>query len=426
MGSLVQIRPLLDADTLVQAALGAAMEALPIGPRTMDGVKAVVVNVYPVGHSENRLGQTLVDVQPLTDMPMLPRVPICLPHAHQETMEALEHTARRQPFAPKARNRMEGSARDLRPGTMVWVQFLGGSLHDPVVVSTMKYGQQGAGAFPLERQVVDRIQDDGSLVDEETHPLDSAIDRSDPDHVTSSYPRSADVYNGVRVEVDNRGNRYVQTSIDRDPVFPGHNGIPASPAPEGNYGVSTRGARVGHQVFTSGRHPRFPDEPSQGRQGRRTIDADDGTIRDSTRSSIGNLIQRLRSTVGRYYLSTKGSGDGGVYLEDAHDNYFALIDGGAELHGAEQVVLDSAAVKLGSGEAALHAVLWEQLVECLQALVDIYDQHTHPTAVPGPPSVPTQKQGSTFAGQKETFKSEVVTLDKDAAASPSPQDDPET
>lgn len=424
------IRSLVDADTVVQAGMGGQMDALPAGPRTMDGLKATVVAVYPVGHPENRLGQTLVDVQPLAELPLLPRVPVCLPHAHQETAEALEHTARRQPFAPKARNRMEGSSRDLRPGTLVWVQFLGGSLHDPVIVATMKYGQQGTGAFPLERQVVDRIQDDGAVVDDETHPLDSAIDRSDPDHVTSSYPRSADVYNGVRVEVDNRGSHYVQTSIDREPVFPGHNRIPAAPAPEGNYGVSTRGARVGHQVFTSGRHPRFPDEESIGRQGRQTIDADDGTIRDETRGSKkGSIIKRIASTVGRFFVSTKGSGDGRVFLGNAQEHYLALTEDGTEVHG-KKVVLDGDNVYLGSGEVGSNVVTWQELRAALLQLWAAVDNHRHRDTQPGsglsgpPLPLPTPFE-QRWLNVVDSCRATGVWVAPTHVASPETQDDPD-
>lgn len=422
------IRPLIDADDIVQSGLGGFVAALPVGRRTMDGMKGVVVRVYPVGHPENRLGQPLADVQPLSDIPALLRVPICLPHAHQETEEALEWTNRRQPYAPKARNRMEGSSRDLRPGTHVWVQFLGGSLHDPVIVQTMQYSEQGAGGFPMEQQVVDRIQDDGSVIDAETHPLSAAIDHSDPDHVTSSYPRSADVYNGVRVEVDNTGSRYVQTSTDREPVFPGHNGIPGAPAPRGNYGVSTRGAVVGNQVFTSGRHPRFPDEESVGRQGRRTIDADDGTIRDETRGSKkGSLIQRIASRVGRFFVSTRGSGDGAVYLENAQRHYLSLSEDAVELHGAK-VILDGDKIYLGSGEVLSELVTHPQLKTLLAQLWRGIDQHRHLNVQPGSgitgvPELAVFEQ--TWNGGADTCKAAGVFAEPTHAASPEPQDDPD-
>ncbi len=394
----------------------------------MDGLKGVVVNVYPIGHPENLLGQPLYDVQPLADIPILPRVPMCASHAHQETDEAIEWTTRRQSYAPKARNRMEGSHRDLRSGTLVWVQFLGGSLHDPVIVQTMQYSEQGAGGFPRERQTVDRIGADGELVDEETYPLSSAIERHDDDRVTSSYPRSADVYNGVRVEVDNRGSRYVQTSTDREPVFPGHNDIPGTPTPEGNYGVSTRGAVVGNQVFTSGRHPRFPDESSEGRQGRRTINADDGTIRDETRGSKkGSIIKRVASAVGRLWMSTVGSGDGRVYLENAKRHYLALSDEAAELHGVK-VILDGDKIYLGAGEVLSEIVTHPQLKTLQAQLWRGIDEHRHTGVQPGagttgPPQGPIFEQ--TWNLGADTCKASGVFAEPTHTASPEPQDDPE-
>lgn len=419
------MEPLIDPRSVVQSGLGRIVEQLDPRSQTLVSTRAVVLRVYPPGHPENRIGQTQVDVRPLDGLPILRRVPVALAYAHQETDIEEARTARRQPYAPKARNRVEGSVRDLRPGTHVLVQFLGGAMYEPIVTATLKPNDQGAQAFPVERQHVDRIGADGALETDETHPLDSAVDRSDPDHPRSSYPRSADVCNGVRREVDNTGSYYIQTSTDREPVFPGHNGVPASPPPRGNYGVSTRGAAQGHIQFTTGRDPEL-DEPSAGRQGRQTLNADDGTIRDDTRSAIGNLIQRLRSEVGRYYLSTRGSGNGGVYLEDKDRNYLALVEG-AELHGEDQVVLDAPAVKLGSGEATFHAVLWEQLVECLTALVEVFDNHVHGGVESGSDSTdkPAAFQAPVLAQHVDNFRSDVVTLDKDAASTASFQDDPD-
>jgi hypothetical protein len=408
------VYPLIDPDDVYQTGLGTPMRQPPVHRRAVDGVKAVVIRVFPVGHPENRLGQTLVDAQPMAELPMLFRVPVCLPHAHQETEVALPRSPRRQPYDPKKVNRIEGSARDLRPGTYVWIQFLGGSLHDPVVVATMKPNRQGER--PGERQCVDRIGTDGALARAEVVPLDSDLEE---------YPRSVDVFNGCRDEIDNRGNRYIQTSTDRDPVHPGHNGIPRSPDPQGNYGVSTRGAVDGHISFTSGKDPDTGDD-SRGRHVRRSVDALDGSIRDSTRSTIGNIIRGLRSGSGRIWESTRGSGDGRIYHEDNQDNYLALGPR-AELHSEEAAVLDGPEVHLGHYGAEYGVVLWPQLVEVLAAIFVIFDEHRHDGVETGDGTTapPTTQQSPTWISRADECRSNVVTADKDPSPNPTFQDDPE-
>lgn len=414
------VTPLLDPHAIRQAGLAGVMDEAPLRGRDVlhAGTKGVILRGYPVGHRQNSTGQTLYDVQPLGALPLLRKIPMAHPHAHQETETALAHSARRQPYDPKPRNRIEGSARDLRPGTFVWVQFLGGDLTEGIITGTAKFARQGAGGFPREQQAVDRIATDGAVTDTLTHPLDADVD---------SYPRSVDVYNGTRVEVDNRGNYHVQTTTDRTPVFPGHNGIPQSPEPEGSIGVSTRGAIRGHIVFTTGRHPRFDDEPSQGRQMRQSLGADDGTIRDETRSTLGHLIHRIRAGVGRMWSSTRGASDGRVYVEDKDRNYVALGPERAELHGEDQVVLDGDTIALGHAAAEYHAVLWEQLVDALTLLTQLFDAHVHSGVQTGSgmTAAPTTQQTPVLDAQKDTFRSEVVTLDKDPGAGPTYQDDPE-
>jgi len=412
---------LIDPACVRQSGMGVEAEQLPPSTRSDAAFKAVVLRVYPVGHPANRVGQTLVDIQPLADFPVMMSVPIASGHAHQETDVAAAESPRRQPYAPKPRARIEGMSRDLRPGTFVWVQFQNGSIWDPVVIGTAKFNDQGAAGFPLERQIVDRIASDGKrVIPTEVHPLDSAL---------GEYPRAVDVFNGTRVETTNTGSRYVQTSIDREPVFPGHNGIPQSPDPSGSYGVSTRGARRGHIGFTTGRHPETGDE-SGGRQFRQSLEAEDGTIRDSTRSKIGNLIQRLKSDVGRLFASTRGSGDGRVYLEGRDRAYVSLDAGRAELHGPDEVVLDGPKVRLGGAAAAYELTLWPQLIELLDALALEFDLHTH-LYIPGTEE-PTQTNPPTAAHQqltvatmKDACKADEVKAGQTPPTAPTHQDDPD-
>lgn len=413
------IMPLIDSRAVFQSGLGALTEELPLAQRTLVGTKGTVVNVYPVGHEDNPSGQTLVDIMPTNGLPFLLKVPMAHGHAHEETDEQAPLSERRNAGKPRARNRMEGSSTDVRHGTFVWVSFLGGSIHDPVVTATLGFNQKTATSAPAFMQVIDTIDADGNLLAAPSHPLDSVYDR---DTGGSNYPRKVARFNGVHEETDNRGNRYIQTGVDREPIFKGHNKIPASPDPEGNFGVSTRGSRMGHIGFTTGKSAQRPEDGSKGRQFRRTIGADDGTIRDTTNSTIGHMIRRVRSGLGRMWSSTRGASDGRVYHEDKDRNYLAL-GGGAELHGSK-VVLDSIAVHLGGADAASEIVLHPQVMAMLQAMVSLYDQHTHLSGGSGS-VVPAFWQTPVFTAQKDLSKAAGVFADQSNPTSPTYQNDPE-
>lgn len=405
------VRPLIDPQTVYQAALGAVVPQQTIGQRAFGAVRALVLRVYPVGHEANPTGQTVADIQPLADMPILMGVPLGAAHAHQETGVAGPQSANRQPYEPKARNRAEGSVADVRPGTYVWVQFVNGSLYDPVITGSTKFGQGDEAP-----NHVDRIAADGTLTHGETRALDGDA---------AAYPRKVSAFNGCRDEIDNRGNRMIRTSTDRAPVFPGHNGIKASPDPEGSFGVSTRGAAAGHIGFTTGRHPTRENDTSKGRQFRATIGADDGSIRDETDSGVGHMIHRIKGGEGRYFVSTKGANDGRVYLEDG-DNYLALGPR-AELHG-DSIVLDGGTVRLGSAGAGDAVVLWPQLKAILSQLWAAIDGHTHTgvetgAGTSGPPTAPTF--AATWNGQADQCKASDVLAAPANAPAPSYQDDPE-
>lgn len=410
--------PLIDPLSVYQNALGVAETELPLAQRTLVGTKATVVKVYPVGHQDNPSGQTLVDLLPTSGLPPLLRVPLAHGHAHEETEEQAPLSERRNHAAPRDRYRMEGDTADVRHGTFVWVSFLNGSIHDPVVTATLGFNQKTAAEAPRYKQLVDRIDDDGNLVATPQAPLDATMD--------GDYPRRVRSYNGVRDEIDNRGNRYIQTSREREPLFKGHNGIPKSDDPEGNFGVSTRGARIGHLGFTTGKDPQT-DQASKGRQFRRTIGADDGTIRDSTNSSVGHIIRRIRAGIGRMWESAAGGSDGRWYAESRGRSYVALNSDGAEVRGAGKVVLDGDTIYLGSGEAGSEITLHPQLMAMFQALVTIFDTHTHSGVTVGQSNtaVPNQLQTSTFSSQKDNSKASGVKADQTNAPSPSPQDDPE-
>jgi hypothetical protein len=405
-----------------QTGLGRVVEEMPLQGtgRTHDIVKAVVVKAYPVGHPENLMGQTLYDVQPLEDLPIFQRIVAATPYAHEETEIAVPWSRHRQPYAPRARSRMEGSVRDYRPGTFVLLQFLDGDFYEPVIIAAMKFGRQGAAGALVERVAVDDFDENG-LTARQEYPLDSHV---------NGYPRATDGYNGTRWVIDNRGNWRLQTCVDRAPIFPGHNGIPASPDPEGKLILSTRGAKVGTLAFVTGKHPTAEeDADSPGRQMRRTVSATDGTIRDATASDIGNMIRRLRSAVGRIWESTRESGDGRYYVE-REDGYLALTSGRAELHCDDMVVLDGPKIRLGGAEAPYEITLWPQLIDLLDALAQVFDTHTH-SYLPGPggatqTAVPTQAdQASTVSSMKDACKAAEVMADQTPPTNPTWQMDPD-
>jgi hypothetical protein len=412
---------LIDPDGVRQSGLGDVVPQQPVTTRVNELVKATVLRVYPIGHPANRLGQTVVDLEPLEDLPVLHHVPSALGHAHQETDREAPDSVRRQPYDPKVKNRIDGVSHDVRPGTQVWVQFQGGSLYDPVIVGVANFnGGDGNG----ERLHVDRYGDDGE-------PEDDGDGGAGLDSDMGAYPRSVTRFNGAHRVIDNRGNVYVRTSTDREPVFPGHNGIDAVPTPQGNYGVSTRGAMVGNVGVDTGKAAGAgDDETSVGRMWRRSHGAEDGSIVDETRDSkIGSIIKRIKSTVGRLWFSTEGSGDGRVYLENAKRHYVAMDDDGAEVHG-KRVVLDGDNIYLGSGEVASNVVTHQELDLVVVQIMSMVDRHVHSgvetgEGISGPPTPATlfELAWSTSAQQ---CKAEGVFIAPSHTASPEPQDDPES
>lgn len=400
--------PLIHVGDIRQAGLGREEPEHDEREQMFETVVGVVTAVYPIDHPKNSMGQTCVDVLHSEGLAPWRMVPLGAAHAHGETDVAIPFSRRRQPYAAKARNQMEGAVYDVRPGTRVLVGFPTGDLRAPVIVGTLKFNRQGEGGFPREQAGVDRFDDDGKLLAmAATSPLDSA---------RSEYPRAVDTYNGTRLERDNRGNFHVQTTNDRASVFPGHNGIPAAPAPEGNIGMSTRGARRGIQGRITGKHPTTGETN------------DDGSIRDETAGAkIGNLIRRAISTIGQIYDSTRGSGDGRMYFEDKERSYVSLTaDGKAEVHADSRVTLDSDEVCLGNASPPYHAVLWEPLDEIITQLCEVFDLHAHSevtsgNSVSGPP---TTFQGSIWQIRRTECESDHVRLVKDEGATPHTRDDP--
>jgi hypothetical protein len=232
----------------------------------------------------------------------------------------------------------------------------------------------------------------------------------------AEYPCAVDTYNGTRIERDNRGNLHVQTTIDHAPVFPGHNGIPASPDPQGNIGLSTRGAAEGRVGITTGKHPE-------------TGEAGAGSIRlETAEATVGNLIARLRSETGRFWASTRNSGDGRLYLEDKERSYLACrANGNAEVHGDTKAVLDADDVRLGNESAPYEIVLWPQLNVLMLLLTALFDAHVH-TGVQRGGSVtdaPTTKQNPIWSGQGDQCKADHVKSVKTEGATPHVEDDPD-
>lgn len=371
---------------------------------------ATVTAVYPVGHPQNRAGQTLVDLLPNGARAPWRKVPLGAPYAHGETEVAAANTRRRQPYAPKPRNQMEGAVYDVRPGTRVLVAFPSGDQRAPVILMALKFNAQGTHAAPVERQGYDRFGGDGHFERVDGSPVDSGMDE---------FPRSVDGFNGARIVRDNAGSIALQSSTDHEPVFPGHNGIPAAPKPRGDITASTRGARVGRQGRLTGKDSV-------------TGDAGDGTIRDQTiGATLGNLIVRLMSDVGRYYASTRGSGDGRWYAEDPERSYFALrANGNAEVGGAEKAVLDANDVCLGNDDPGYHAVLDEPITAFIDAWTKVFDQHKHRDVTSGSDTSGVPVDGIRILFETEyqlgyAWHSDHVRLVKTEAAKRHTEDDPD-
>jgi len=417
---------LIDPWSVFQSAMGVFDTERPLVGQPVVGCKGCVIAVYPVGHESNPSGQTLVDVQPSNGLPVLYRVASARGHAHEETEKQAPRSNRRNVTEPKERNRMEGSSSDVRPGTFVWVTFLGGKVTQPVITATLGFNQQEdrvkeEGTYSPS---VDRIEADGTVKAGSTRPLDSGM---------SDYPRSVTSYNGCRDEVDNRGSRYIQTSTDRKPVWKESNQIKDTPDPEGNYGVSTRGAVVGNIRFTTGRAEKKEsdgqggvrtfaaegdDEKHTGRMERVAMQADDGTIRDETDSKVGAIVHK---SSGRAW--TKAAS---VYMEG--NRAYVKLTGDADIYG-DTGTMNNGTVKLGGPGMSDEIVLWPQLCDLLESLFAIFDAHTH-EYIPGTEDpVQTKKtetpQGPTFSGGKESFKAGDVFAGQSASPSAKHADDPD-
>jgi hypothetical protein len=418
------VYPLIDPWSVFQSAMGVLDHERPLASQPVVGCKGCITAVYPVGHEQNPSGQTLVDVQPSNGLPLLYRVPSAHGHAHEETEKQAPRSNRRNATEPKERNRMEGSSTDMRPGTFVWVTFLGGKVTQPVITATLGFNQQDE-RVKEERTYspsVDRIEPDGTIKPGSTRPLDSGM---------KDYPRSVKSYNGVREEIDNRGSRYIQTSTDRKPVWKESNQIEETPEPEGNYGVSTRGAVVGNIRFTTGRAVKSngdgaeptllsedDDEKHTGRMERIAMQADDGTIRDETASKVGAIVHK---SSGRAW--TKAAS---VYMEG--DRAYVKLTGDADIYG-DTGTMNNGTVKLGGPGMSDEIVLWPQLCQVISALCQIFDEHTH-GYFPGPGGL-TQTdatktpQSGEFNGSKESFKAGDVFAGQSASPSAKHAGDPD-
>jgi hypothetical protein len=391
----------------------------PLASTPLVGCKACVTAVYPVGHTGNASGQTVCDVLPSGGLPTMYRVPIAHGHAHEETETAAPLTPRRNPNDPKPRNRMQGSSFDVRPGTFVWVTFLGGSIFSPVITATLGYDQKTKGDEPgVYAPSVDTIGEDGSVTAETRTPFDSHM---------RDYPRRVESYNGCRDEVDNTGSRYIQTSTDREPVFKAHNDIEDSPTPAGNYGVSTRGSVVGNIRFTTGRAPASDgnggvqarsgdDEAHVGRMERVAIQADDGTIRDETDSKVGAIVHKSSGIAW-----TKGAS---VYMEG--NRAYLKLTGDADVYG-DTGVMNNGTVKLGGPGMSDEIVLWPQLCQVLDAVFKAIDAHIHDGVTSGPDTTgnPVTPVSPIFDGGKDSFKAADVLAGQSASPSASHAGDPD-
>lgn len=289
--------PLINPHGVFTSALGRIEPETDERDRIFESVKGVVIRVYPIGHPENGLHRTLVDVHCGYLLPIFNKVPVHSPHAHQETEIALPDTRFRNPYLPKPRNRIEGLAYDLRPGTLVWVQFHNGDFHDPVVVGTATPSFQGDEGFPFDKHSSHPFNEAGDDVEvKERFALDSDM---------LEYPRAVESFNGTRREIDKRGNINVQTTIDKLPVFPGDNQILASELPEGSYVISTKGATKGNIGHFTGIHDLTGETNLQGNH-----------VDESKLAGIGSHIRRiLYNVVGKRLLSILGNIIGSSLIE---------------------------------------------------------------------------------------------------------------
>jgi hypothetical protein len=302
------VQPLIDPAEVRETGLGVFKEQRDSRNQTVEGVKGVVIRVFPVDHPANLLQQTLVDVQVSHRLPLLHFVPVASSHGHQETPLASPGTRFRNPYDPKERNQIEGHARDLRPGTIVWVHFENRDLREPVVTAILGFTRQGQLGFPIDKHVVFDFAGSDDVSPRERFPLHSSL---------AEYPRAVESFNGSRREVDNKGNILEQTTIDRLPVFPGHNGIPASPPPEGSKVTSTKGAAKGNIGRFTGIHDVTGETNEQGNFVDESKEAGFGNhIRRLIRNFVGRrVVQLLSNVIGNSEITLEENGQGSYSLD---------------------------------------------------------------------------------------------------------------
>ena len=177
-------------------------------------VKGTIVNVFATDDPNNLQGEMLCDVQLVDYNYFCPRIPIyCFPF-HQDTNP--QDKLSRQNRKPKKRMIFSGEAWTPEVGTICIVQFIGppGPNREAAITGFCPVSNQAVphinrkreeSLFPREAQAV-TVFDGDELVEEF---------RSRLQPTESESPRWTRIQNGTAVEIDNRGNFNVQTTIAR-------------------------------------------------------------------------------------------------------------------------------------------------------------------------------------------------------------------
>lgn len=226
--------------------------------------KGIIISLYPSDDPNHGRGQILCDVFCYDLERTLFQVMLFASHFHQDTDPNEQTLAKspRQALPPRDRNIFDGESWIPQVGTIVVIQWLGAppnaqpfishfipcnyqSLPDPTI-------EQPQTLFPKQAQAV-TIFKDGALKEEfrsRLHPTEGET------------PRWTRVQNGAAIEIDNRGDINLQSSLNKDPIqkerytlyhYDQRREVDPTPAPEGNIVLSTRGAQKGNIAITTGR-----------------------------------------------------------------------------------------------------------------------------------------------------------------------------
>jgi len=290
-------------------------------------VKGVVVNVLATDDPNNGQGQTLCDVSLIDYNYTLFRLQVFSPHFHQDTRPDAQLS--RQRAASRTRDIYDGESWTPRVGSICLVQFIGapGPQRDAVITAFGPVSNQALphvnrdsdeSIYPREAQAV-------TVFDAAGNPKEEFRSRLQP--TQSESPRYTRVQNGSALEIDNRGNVNVQTTIAREPIEQeiyddykyGVARIETTPDPEGNIVLSTRGAKRGNIGLVTGKI-------ATQRKTMQIVGANGEAVREIV------LVEELeeQSEEGNVHISTKSAKQGKVTIttQESENGTILIIDKG--------------------------------------------------------------------------------------------------